>query len=487
MLIVVGCCLWLYNTKKQMNTHNTVKVFLTSRPYSGDPLDYDAFVHHIAFRSVYSSLVTQYHKGQVIGLLAQSWSNKNNFKEWIFTIREGLTFEDGSPITAKAVVSSWTRAAYKMKKAKSSSGFFENLVGFDDIQSPASKIEGLIASGTTVHIKLKSSVENLLDLISFGLYAITSDRDYDPKTGDWLDQKKVTSSGQYKIILWNDNEILLQRREDFRLPIGHPKQFDKISLFWKPENRETADLIMGNSNNVELSKDFIFYGGANSSIAYARCRSWRQADSACSSRETRIALRDSFYKAMKKNGVPVTTSFFPLGIKDIKELEINSSSENFIGNPKVKSIKYSYTKNLNPVFQKFNQSIQDAITNLNLIPEKVIVPNDLFMKEYDQFLPVYSADIYMLGTGILIENPLHDVRFMFLSKEGIQLPDETGEILEELKLESPNLQKINSLLWNQAIIWPITHYASGFWAKKFIDFSLINTVLPPTDFIFLGR
>jgi hypothetical protein len=96
------------------------------------------------------------------------------------------------------------------------------------------------------------------------------------------------------------------------------------------------------------------------------------------------------------------------------------------------------------------------------------------------------ADIYMLGTGILIEDPLHDVNFMFKAKEGIQLPDSSGIIIKELNKPHPDLQLINQEIWNQAIIWPITHYASGFWAKSTVDLSLINNSLPPTDFNWVG-
>ena len=92
-----------------------------------------------------------------------------------------------------------------------------------------------------------------------------------------------------------------------------------------------------------------------------------------------------------------------------------------------------------------------------------------------------------MGTGILIEDPKDDIRFMFLSKEGIQLPDSDGRIHEELNNAEFNPQKINQLIWEQAIVWPINHFAFGLWARRdTFDFSEINLVLPPTDFQWLG-
>jgi hypothetical protein len=186
---------------------------------------------------------------------------------------------------------------------------------------------------------------------------------------------------------------------------------------------------------------------------------------------------------MEKSGQKVTRSFFPLGIKSIKEsINSNSSSVNFDG----REVKYATTKNQNPVFQLFEPSIRQAIKELSGIPIPIKVPPEVFYEEYDQNRKSFMADIYMLGTGILIEDPLHDVNFMFKAKEGIQLPDSSGIILKELNKTHPDLQLINQEIWNQAIIWPITHYASGFWAKSTVDLSLINNSLPPTDFNWVG-
>jgi hypothetical protein len=138
------------------------------------------------------------------------------------------------------------------------------------------------------------------------------------------------------------------------------------------------------------------------------------------------------------------------------------------------------------MFKIFNIAVERAILNLGLSATKVEIPYETFVHEYNQELTSYLAEVYMLATGILIEEPMQDVRFMFFSKEGIRLPDEDGSIRDELEKQIPDLQIINKLLWDQAIIWPVTHYAAGLWAKPGIDFSLINLIIPPTDFQWLG-
>ena len=60
-------------------------------------------------------------------------------------------------------------------------------------------------------------------------------------------------------------------------------------------------------------------------------------------------------------------------------------------------------------------------------------------------------------------------------------------MLEELDKENPNIQKINQELWDQAIIWPVTHTADGihFDSRK-VDISLLNVDLPPIDLMWIG-
>ena len=50
--------------------------------------------------------------------------------------------------------------------------------------------------------------------------------------------------------------------------------------------------------------------------------------------------------------------------------------------------------------------------------------------------------------------------------------------LKELEKEKLDYQKINEILWDQAVIWPITHHSLGIWVKDSVDTSLLNLVLP---------
>ena len=50
-----------------------------------------------------------------------------------------------------------------------------------------------------------------------------------------------------------------------------------------------------------------------------------------------------------------------------------------------------------------------------------------------------------------------------------------------------SVQDINQEMWNQAIVWPVKHFSTGFWLKKNskIDVSNLNILLTPIDFQFV--
>jgi hypothetical protein len=76
---------------------------------------------------------------------------------------------------------------------------------------------------------------------------------------------------------------------------------------------------------------------------------------------------------------------------------------------------------------------------------------------------------------------------MVLSKEGIQLPDTDGRLTKAAARDVLDPQEINQILWDQAVIWPVDHFSVGLWARpERVDMSMMNLVLPPTAFQFMG-
>lgn len=459
-------------------------VFTNGPPDSSDPLKYDSFVNHVTFSSVNGCLVSQYRLGEHTPEIAQSWTVNGDHTHWVFKIREKMTFSDGSPITAQTVLISWLRMAKIMKSRKSSSGFFENLVGYEFLADTTANIEGISANADLLTIRLTKPMPKLLDTISFGLYAIVHPSHFD-KSGRWqMGKENLITSGAYRIVAWDDQHLILSLRSDYPVELVHKKPMSEIEVFWKEDlhPKSSIDISMGTDLIGPPNNGFVLHSAPPSSILFMRVLSWRNQASIFSNKAARIKLRNLFYRNLEVVGLKPIRSFFPLIIKETKEFVDGLDAPIEISGTVVVPTYPSQSKLADSVVAAF---IDIAKTEKIQVQRRTISFGSL-MDEIIHHKIETTWDITRYTTGILASDPVADVRFMFKSKEGILLPDETGEILKELDKENVDIQKVNELLWDQALIWPVTHYSSGLWARPDLDFSEINLVLPPTSFQWIG-
>ncbi|GGQ31092.1 ABC transporter substrate-binding protein [Streptomyces roseolilacinus] len=92
-----------------------IRVAMMNPPRSGlSPLSDDAF--KLSRWSTAETLVTLDADGDARPALATSWKQRG--AAWTFTVRDGVTFHDGTPLTARDVVRSLTRAATAAPKPR---------------------------------------------------------------------------------------------------------------------------------------------------------------------------------------------------------------------------------------------------------------------------------------------------------------------------------------------------------------------------------
>lgn len=85
-------------------TVNTVQIFGTI-----DPAKINDYTEYMAGVNLYEALTTLDGDGAIQPLLAESWEVSEDGLTWTFTLKEGATFQDGSPVEAKDVVWSVNR------------------------------------------------------------------------------------------------------------------------------------------------------------------------------------------------------------------------------------------------------------------------------------------------------------------------------------------------------------------------------------------
>lgn len=499
---------------------STTSIWLPESPYSSDPLDFDNLFHHIIFYSVFSPLVSEYKTGAVTGLIAESWSTTADFTSWSFKIRPDMKFSNGDHITPDLVLKSLKRIIFILKNRKSQNSIVENILGIEKFINLNSELPGLKINNnnpSNVVFTFTKPIKNFLSLISFGMYSIVHPSLYDSLTGTWVNKKDTISSAAYVISAWDENHMKLQLRSDYNstFKVHNDKKLKDITIHWPITNEaiisrnkknyqtpSSFDLSYGTSDENKNIKnknmpERDFFGGTISEIRFVRCLSWYLPTSPCSNLEQRILMRDTFYQNLTKLGFTPVKSFFPLvmsGIKDIEykfqdfeNLNSNSDSSKFI---KAFTIKKDLTLNVNatnasnPIAKEgYATSLTAMATTLGFALNFKEISSGKIYEDIDLHPKQPEVDICSNVSGIYIDKPQDDVQFMFKSKEGVMLPDTDGRIMNELAHQPVNLQKVNELLWEQAVVWPLSHYGIGFWATKDkYDFSAINLSKTPTMF-----
>lgn len=491
LFVTLLTLLWATKNMGLKTSTSTLKVLTIALPESTDPLKYDAFVHHLIFRSVYSSLITEYSNKGLIGDLAVSWRASNNFKDWEFTIDPNRRFSNGDLITAEIVLRSFKRVALIQKQFSSELALFRDLFEIENLNNLNSNIRGFELQNNKIVFHFKSPQEELLRQISFGTYGIVHPNDYDSVTGEWKNPHKIIASGFYRLESMSDGETILSLKEDIKSETG--SLFGKIIFLHKsPNDLSDVDLIYGSSESQLVDDRFYFSSPINSTIRYVVCGNWEDPNSPFNQIEIRKILRSKFYDFLNSKGLKVVRSFFPLAISGIKEFSVEEPMApigNMLKGRKIYFLKvntpkksqsnlanYSYVEGFNDFVQSLSQNYDVTLnTDENPILEK--------KKKF------YTYDLSMNFTGILIDSPRFDIQFMFLSSEGIHLPDSDGSIYKEVRSEKFDLQKVNSLLWDQAIVWPVNHLALGLWVRKDSNLNLegLNLALPPVDFRFVNK
>ena len=484
--LIIGVGLFEIVITSTNKSQEPVQVWMPWVPTSMDPFDYDSFAHHVSARSLIGSLVTQYKTGEFIGLLADHWGVSEDKKIWTFHIRPGIQFENGDLVTADIIVKSWVRLAVLLNKKQSHSDFFSLIEGMDQLSSLSQTVPGLVAGNDSVTIRLKKPFSKTLETLSFGLYGIVHPVDYDSATGNWIDKKKIISSNAYRLKSWNKDSIELEMRPSFLPQIVHPLPIRKLKLVWDSNSKDLSKIVVSDSNDRSMPKNFTFYGGSPSGIVYGRCLSWKLKDGLCSTQEGRLVIRDLLYQSLEAQGIQPVRSFFPLGMQGIKSMTINRT-ESPIRLTKPTALKIFYRKKTgNEIFEKIRSQISDTGKKNNIAITEVDMPPNEFVASLDPDLTAYKADIALHATGVLIEDPASDIRFMVLSKEGIRLPDTDGRIREEIGKEGFSPQRVNEIIWDQGVVFPLGHFAMGVWATDELDLHLLNSVLPPLEFQWIG-
>jgi peptide/nickel transport system substrate-binding protein len=165
---------------------------------------------------LYDGLVRLDTAGSAQPALAESWIISDDQLDYIFTLRPGAKFSDGSPITPDVVVNNFNRSFDKKDPLHKSDNFktWESIfLGFngekDDNKRPKSPVDGFQkVDVNTVIIHLNRPVPDLLTKLANPAFAILNPAALaDSKYGS--QGSNIISSGAYVVSSWSDSGLTL--------------------------------------------------------------------------------------------------------------------------------------------------------------------------------------------------------------------------------------------------------------------------------------
>mgnify|MGYP000873187677 CR=1 FL=1 len=219
----------LYGTKFFMHTtfgdKDTLRIQLASEPDRLDPALNSSVDGACLAANSFGGLYTYDANGQLAPNFAQSYETSEDGLTWTFTLKEGLKWSNGDPLTAKDFVYSWNRAV-NPDTAADYAYMLGGIATNDDGTLKVSASE----DGLKLTVELAAPCAYFLDLAAFPTFypvhqatveAAPGFKDADGKVldaGAWATDAGFVSCGAYVLQEWKHNESMVY--------VKNPNYFD---------------------------------------------------------------------------------------------------------------------------------------------------------------------------------------------------------------------------------------------------------------------
>jgi oligopeptide transport system substrate-binding protein len=209
---------------------------------------------------LYSGLVRLTPELQIVPELAERWDVSEDGTVYTFTLREGLTFADGRPLTTEDVQYSWERAADPETESRTAATYLNDIAGMaDKLAGRADEISGLeVVDERTLVVTLDGPKPYFLAKLTYPTsYVVDRETVESRPLDDWA--LSPNSSGPYTIAEYRDFEVLIfASNEAYHTPpaVGNvvyllSNQADPLNMF-KSGNLDL--LFLGNTDAEQIRR-----------------------------------------------------------------------------------------------------------------------------------------------------------------------------------------------------------------------------------------
>ena len=200
--------------------NTTIRLQLASEPAKLDPALNSSVDGACLANAAFGGLYTYDENGMCVPNYATGYEVSEDGLTYTFTIRDGLVWSDGTPLTAKDFEYSWKRTA-NPETAADYAYMMSGLEGYPDVNVAASE------DGKTFTVKLIAPCAYMLDLAAFPAFfavqeaCVENAPDRATNPGAWALEAGFVGSGPYVLESWEHNQSMV---------------YVKNPLYWDAEN-----------------------------------------------------------------------------------------------------------------------------------------------------------------------------------------------------------------------------------------------------------
>jgi hypothetical protein len=453
-----------------------------SGAFSLSPMDSDQWTNLLIMEQLVGTLVKANVSGNFEPYLAEKWETSSDERHWKFQLRQGLFTESKEKINAASFVKSFKKLL-KIYAKSSQPPTFSKLEGWPSFISGDSDSLGIRATDElSIELVFMSRPSGVLDFFSMPYFGYYSESDF---TDDkWIDSRKITSSGSYKLKSYLENSVIAEIRKDsVFFKENAPKNVE--FAYKKPDEIKTGNLknVIIATRNEELS-ELANFRKVLSPPTVLSAAVLSPLIPPFNKKENRIAFRTLIREAADKQSER-------LGILENRSdyfYQIFSAFNNVKKqDPKaaIHFLKKIKVQKLN-VFWKQPASKNGTYLVENLLPEikneigwdfaiqgpKEVGKDWIKVTHSNMQFPIRFVKVDTDGAP---ENWVVDM--MFCSNLGVSFPDPQGHIcsivkdyeLYKIKSNVEYQKRMSEQLENDAIVVPLAHYGYSWLVERSIS------------------
>lgn len=201
------------HTVNSTSTYNAEKKLVIGRANDSVSMDPSCITDMDSFKvtvNIFETLVKCEKEGnQIIPCLAESWSSSEDGLNWVFKLRQGIQFHDGTDFNANAVVFNFHRWMYEDNHYHNGPFSYWNYIfgGFPGLVKSVTAL-----SSYSVEIKLNKPYAPFLNALAMPSFGIASPEAIKKHNGDM--HEHPVGTGPFVFYSWERNKGVVLHRND---------------------------------------------------------------------------------------------------------------------------------------------------------------------------------------------------------------------------------------------------------------------------------